>query len=221
VSDSAADEILAILRAEASPRNVEGMARFGIGAKKAYGVGVTRLRKIAKPYARDKKLAAALWKEGSLEAKILASLLDDPATLTEAAAERYLKGFENWAVTDAFCLNLFDRAAWAYAKPAPWSEREDEQQKRAAFALMAGLAWHDKEAEDARFAPFFALCEREAGDPRNYVKKGVSWALRQMGKRGDPALRKKALASAKRLAAREETSARWIARDVAKELAPH
>lgn len=217
---SAAEEILALLRAEESARNVEGMARFGIQAKKAYGVSVTRLRKIAKPYGRDRKLAAALWKEGSIEAKILASLVDDPATLTEAAAERYLRGFENWAVTDAFCLNLFDRAAWAYEKPALWSAREDEQQKRAAFALMAGLAWHDKASKDARFAPFFALCEREAGDPRNYVKKSVSWALRQMGKR-TPALRKRALASAAKLAAREELSARWIARDVAKELSAH
>src|SRR5581483_11295007 len=151
---------------EASARNVEGMARFGIVSRRAYGVSVTRLRQIARQAGgRDRALARRLWRH--------AALLDEPERLTEEDAERYLKGLDSWAVTDAFAGNLFDRAPWAYAKAAEWAGREGEFQKRAGFALMAMLAVHDKEAEDAAFLAFLPLVEREAGDARNYVKKGV------------------------------------------------
>lgn len=212
-----AAEILATLEREASPRNVAGMARFGIVGAKAHGVPVTRLRQIAKPYGRDRKLARDVWKEGSIEAKLLASLLDEPATLTLAQAERYLDGCENWAVTDGFCLNLFREAPWAYDAPARWAKRDDEFGKRAAFALIAGLAVRDKTAGDDAFRPFVALGEDGALDGRNFVKKAVGWALRTMGHRS-PGLRRDALAAARRLAKRPEPGARWVASDVRRAL---
>jgi 3-methyladenine DNA glycosylase AlkD len=215
----AADEILATLRAEASERNVAGMARFGIRGAKAYGVPVPRLRQLARPLGRDRALARALWRDGSVEGKILASLLDEPDKLTRRGAERYLRGFENWAETDAFAMNLFDRAAWAHEAAVAWSAREPEFEKRTAFALMAALASHDKKAPDAAFLRFLPVIEREAGDARNFVKKAVSWALRGIGKR-NPALRRAAVASAKRIRKRGTPGARWIAADALRELAP-
>ena len=213
-----ADEILATLAREGSARNVEGMARFGIASTKAYGVSVTRLRQLARAAGgRDRALARRLWRDGAIESRILAALLDEPERLTEADAERYAKAFDNWAVTDAFAGNLFDRAPWAYEKATAWAGREEEFVKRCAFALMAQLAVHDKKAPDARFLAFLPLIEREAWDDRNFVRKAVNWALRQIGKRS-PTLRRAAIASAKRIRAQGTKSARWIAADALREL---
>lgn len=205
------------LRAMGDPASVQGRARFGLPEDGALGVSLPQLRKLAKELGRDTALARALWKTGIPEARLLATLVADPADTTRAQVERWIRDVASWDVCDGLALNLVDKTDWAWDAAAAWSAREEEWGKRLGLATMAGLAWHRKEAPDALFAPYFARCEAAALDDRNYVKKAASWALRQMGKRS-PALRKKALASAARLAKREERSARWVARDVAKEL---
>lgn len=213
-----AAQIAALLREEASPANVAGMARFGIKGAEVHGITMARLRQIARAAGgRDRALAREMWKEGSHEGKILAALLDEPERLTRRDAERYLRGLDNWAVTDAFAGNLFDRAPWAYEAAIAWAAREPEYAKRAAFSLMAALTVHDKRAPDAAFLAFLPVIEREADDPRNFVKKAVSWALRQVGKRS-ARLRREAMACARRIRARGTPSARWIASDVLREL---
>lgn len=210
-------EILVELRGMGSDRNREGMERFGIRVDNALGISVTDLRKVAKGLGRDHRLAADLWKSGIHEARILAALVDEPAKVTPAQAERWVKAFDSWDVCDLVCANLFDRTEFAYEKASEWAGREQEFVKRAGFALMAALAWHDKAADDAKLAAFFAIIEREAGDERNFVKKAVNWALRGIGKR-DAALNVEAIACAERIAGQDSRSARWIARDALREL---
>lgn len=211
------DDVLAQLRAMANEDDRLGMARFGIQVDNALGIRVTALRKLAKPLGKDHALAAALWRSGIHEARILASIVDEPAKVTDAQMERWVKGFDSWDLCDQVCMNLFDKTGDAFDKAFGWSEREPEFTKRAAFALMACLAWHRKELPDDDFRPFFPVIEREAWDERTYVKKSVNWALRQIGKRSG-GLRSDALECAARIAEQETTSARWIARDAIREL---
>jgi 3-methyladenine DNA glycosylase AlkD len=195
----------------------EGMARYAINADKAFGVAVPDIRKVAKDLGRDHDLAAALWETGWLEARMLAALIDEPARVTRGQMDRWCRDFDNWALCDAACFHLFDRTPFAFDKVALWSRRRGEFQKRAAFALLASLAVHDKRAPDEAFVRCLPLIEEGASDERNFVKKAVSWALRGIGKRNG-ALRAAAVATAKRLAASDGTAARWVGKDALREL---
>jgi 3-methyladenine DNA glycosylase AlkD len=204
--------ILADLRRAGSRKNVEGMARYGIRPARAFGVPSPVLEAMARRLGRDHGLAARLWKTGVHEARILAALVEEPARVTPAQMERWVRAFDSWALCDTVCGKLFDRTPYAYAKARAWSGRREEYVKRAGFALIAWLAAHDKQADDARFAALLPLIEREASDPRNFVRKAVNWALRQIGKR-NPRLLRAARASAARIARQGTPAARWIAAD--------
>ena len=209
---TSAAEITARLRSLRNERNIEGMRRFGIVSSwEQLGISVTTLRKLGRPHRRDHALALELWASGILEAMILATIIEDPGQVTRGQMERWARDCDNWAMTDA-CAFLFDRTTFAEAKARAWSARKPEFVKRCGFALMAGLAVHRKELPDRLFLRLLPLIRREAGDERNFVKKAVNWALRQIGKR-NPRLRRAALAEAERIARLESPAARWIARD--------
>jgi 3-methyladenine DNA glycosylase AlkD len=210
-------EIVSELESLADPANVAGMARYGINPENTLGVSIPRLRAMAKEIGRDHGLALELWASGIHEARILAGLVDDPAMVAAAQLERWVGDFDSWDVCDGVCGNLFDRTPFAWEKAAAWSARSEEFVKRAGFVLMAALAVHDKKAPDERFRNFLPLIEREAADERNFVKKAVNWALRQIGKR-NRALNRDAIAAAKRIRKIDSRSARWIAADALREL---
>ncbi len=212
-----AAEVVGRLRAMASPENVRGMARFGVSVEGALGVSMPELRRLAKELGRDHALSGALWKTAIHEARILAGLVGDPEHITRAEADAWVRDLDSWDVCDQLCMNLLDRTGFAYEKAAEWSRRAGEFEKRAGFALMAVLAVHDKAAPDSKLAAFFPAIEREATDDRNFVRKAVNWALRQIGKRA-PGLKRKAVAAAKRIAKLDSKAARWIARDALREL---
>ena len=209
--------LLKRLRSLGDPGAVEGMERFGIVARKAYGVSTPLLRKMAKEIGKDHDLARQLWATGILDARGLAALIDDPAKVTERQMERWAKDFDNWAVCDACCGILFDKTPFAWKKAYEWSRRKKEFVKRAAFSLMAALAVHDKKAADKRFLPFLSVIKRESADERNYVKKAVNWALRQIGKRS-LLLNKRAILAATQIRKTNPGCARWIASDALREL---
>ncbi|MBI2171845.1 MAG: DNA alkylation repair protein [Chloroflexi bacterium] len=211
------EEVLQRMYALANPANVKGMARFGINPKDALGVSVEALRKLAKEAGKSHALATQLWDSGVHEARILAALVDLPQEVTEAQMERWAAGFDSWDVCDQVCANLFDKTPSAYQKAAEWSARREEFVRRAAFALMAALAWHDKKADDARFLPFLPLIQQAATDDRPYVRKAVNWALRQIGKR-NANLNVHAIAVAREVQALDSRAARWIAADALREL---
>jgi 3-methyladenine DNA glycosylase AlkD len=199
------------------PENVEGMARFGITSKKVYGVPTPTLRRLAREIGKDHRLAQRLWSSGVLDARALAALVDDPAQVTEEQMEAWVRGFDNWASCDVCCSNLFDRTPFAHRKAAEWSRRDQEYVKRAGFALMAALAVHDRKASDAQFDRFLKMIERDSADDRNFVRKAVNWALRQIGKRNLP-LNRKAIRAAERIRATGTRAGRWIAADALREL---
>ena len=209
--------ILRTLKSHYKPENIEGMARFGIVTKKAYGVPAPALRKLAREIGKDHALAQRLWSSGIHDARVLAALIDDPAEVTEEQMESWAADFDNWGVCDACCGNLFDKTGFAYRKAVEWSRRDEEFVKRAGFALMACLVVHDKKADDRQFERFLPIIEREATDDRNFVKKAVNWALRQIGKR-NLRLNRKAIERAERIRALDSRAARWIAADALREL---
>jgi 3-methyladenine DNA glycosylase AlkD len=211
------EEILRHLKAHANTANVEGMARFGINPKNTLGLSMPFLRQTAKRIGTDHALAARLWRSGIHEARILAALVDDPARVTPAQMDAWIKDFDSWDVCDQVCGNLFDRTRHARRKAAAWVRRNPEFERRAGFALMAALAWHDAKAGDAVFLGFLPLIERYAFDERNFVKKAVNWALRNIGKR-NRALLAAALACARRIAKQDSRAARWTAKDAIREL---
>lgn len=210
-------ETLAWLERRGNQRNREGMARYGIRARKVFGVSVGTLRQRAKLLGQDHQLAEALWKSGWYEARLLAAFVDDPAQVTAAQMDRWARDFENWADCDTACFHLFDRTPHAFRKVQQWSRRRDEFVKRAAFALLASLALHDKRTGDEPFLRCLPLIERAAQDDRNFVKKGVSWALRGVGRRS-PGLHAAAVELAERLAASSEAAPRWVGKDALREL---
>jgi 3-methyladenine DNA glycosylase AlkD len=210
-----AASVLGLLHDVANPANVEGMRRFGIRGERILGIGLTRLREIGKPLRRDHVLAEELWASGIHEARILACIIDDPKGVTEEQMERWSADFDSWDVCDGCCFGLFDRTPFAYRKAMDWSQRDEEFVKRAGFALMAALAVHDKNAANEAFLPFLDAIRREAGDRRNFVKKAVNWALRQIGKR-NLALNAQAIEVATEIAA--GGSGRWVASDALREL---
>lgn len=191
--------------------------RYGITAAKAFGVRVAKLHEMAKKLGRDHALAEALWRTGAYEARMLAVFVDEPAAVTARQMDQWRAAFDNWAICDTACFLLFDRTPHAFRKISQWSRRRDEFGKRAAFALLAGLASHDKKCPDAPFAACLPACEAAAVDPRNFVKKGVSWALRSVGQRTH-ALHAAVLALADRLIAAPEPAARWVGKDVRRDL---
>ena len=211
------EEVLAELRALADPANVEGQARFGISGANRLGVSVTQLRAIARKHKRDHDLARALWDSNVHEARMLATLVDDPAKVTQEQMERWVKDFDSWDIVDGACSNLFDKTPHAFAKAHEWAARKQEYQKRAGFSMMATLAVHAKGASDEEFEAFLPLIEREANDARNFVKKAVNWALRQIGKR-NTRLNEAAIEAAERIRAHDTPPARYIASDALREL---
>ena len=217
------------LAAKGSEKDRAGMARYGINTEAAFGVSVPELRRVAKGLGRDHDLALALWASGNHEARLLASMVDDPACVTAAQMDAWAAQFDSWDVCDQVTSNLFDKTPYAYDKVREWSGAEDEWVKRAAFATAAALAVQDKTAADAPFLEILELVRREAGDGRNFVKKAVDWALRNIGKRNlrlhAAAIETAAaiLAAADALAAADRTdpaarSGRWVARDALREL---
>jgi 3-methyladenine DNA glycosylase AlkD len=204
--------ILAWMAERENPTNKAGMARFGINADHAYGISIADLRPLAKTYKKQHALALELWAAGWHEARLLAALIDDPKQVTEAQMEAWAADFDSWDVVDQCCNKLFDKTPFAYDKALAWTSRPETFVKRAGFVLMATLGVHDKKAPDDIFAAFLPIIEREASDDRNFVKKAVNWALRQIGKRS-LALNEAAIASANRIQKMDSKAARWIAAD--------
>ncbi len=210
-------QILDRLRAGGSPEAVAGMARFGIASTNTLGVSIPNLRGLAKEAGRNHRVALELWDSGIHEARILASMVDDPKAVTEAQMDAWVADFDSWDVCDQVCSNLFRFTPYADKKCIEWSEAQKTFVKHAAFALIASLAAWDKSAPDGRFEAFLPLIIREAADDRNFVKKAVNWALRQIGKR-NAALNRSAVAVAEQLLAMDSKAARWIFADTLREL---
>ena len=196
---------------------LEGMARYAIPSDHAYGVAMKDIKALGTMLGRNGPLAAALWATGVYEARMLASFVGDPERLTADQMERWCRDFDNWALCDAMSFNLFDRTPHAWAKVAEWSSRGNEFEKRTAFALLWSLTVHDKRGADEAFEQGLVLIEREAGDERHFVKKATNMALRAVGKR-NRALNAAAVVVARRLAASEKASARWVGKDALREL---
>jgi len=209
-------EILERLRSLSNPDNVKGMGRFGISTRNTLGVSMPELRKLAKEIGKHHDLAQQLWKSGIHEAKIVAGIIDEPSSVTEKQMDAWVKDFDSWDVCDQVCMNLFDKTSFAYKKAVEWSSRQEEFVKRAAFALMASLAVHDRKAEDEAFLKLLPIIKRESTDERNFVRKAVNWALRQIGKRNKDLLGE-AIKTAKEIQTLESKSARWIASDALRE----
>jgi 3-methyladenine DNA glycosylase AlkD len=205
------------LRALGEQRNVDGMARFAIRAKIVYGVATPRMDQLARRIGKDHALALALWSSGVHDAKILAGMIAEVAKVTPGQMERWVRDFDNWAVCDGTCCHLFAHAQGAWSKAQIWSARKAEFEKRAGFALMAYLAVHDKTGSDRAFIRLLPMIRREAHDDRNFVRKAVNWALRQIGKR-NLRLNRAAVREGERIQKMESPAARWIAADALREL---
>jgi 3-methyladenine DNA glycosylase AlkD len=213
--------IIRELKSLADPAAAAGMRRFGIGGRlPLLGVSMAKLRPLARRIGRDHELALALWSAGFHETRLLAALIEEPARITARQMELWVKDFDSWDVCDGVCLHLFDRTPFAWTKAVTWSQRRSEFVKRAGFVLMAVLAVHDKRAPDERFLDLLLIILREAGDERNFVKKAVNWALRQIGKRSE-FLRREAMRIAMTIRALDTPVARWIALDALRELENH
>lgn len=211
------EEILNTLKEKARPDQLKGMAKFGMAVEERLGVSVPEMRKIAKEVGKDHKLALELWKTGIIEARIVAAMIAEHEKLTEKQMEDWIKDINSWDVCDQVCMNLFEKTPLAWKKILDWSKREEEFVKRTAFALIACLAWHDKEAEDEKFVKLLPVIKSGAIDDRNFVKKAVNWALRNIGKR-NPNLNKVAIKAAKEIQQIDSKTAHWIASNAIKEL---
>ena len=211
------DEILDRLNTQRDPAAVAGMARYGIVGQEVFGVKVPLLRAWAKEAGRDHALAQQLWAYPSRETRVLATMIDHWNWVEDAQMESWVADFDSWEVCDQACGNLFAHTPFAYNKAVAWSERPEEFVKRAGFVLMADLAHRDQKSTDEALAAFLPIIEREAGDGRNFVKKAVNWALRDIGKR-NLNLNQQAIAVAKTLIAQTSTGARWNGRDALREL---
>lgn len=211
-------EVLTWLERKGSSRVREQMTtRYGIVTPRAFGVPMGTIQLLAKRLGTDHELAAVLWATGWYEARLLCAYVDDPARVTPAQMDRWVRDFDNWGICDTVCFKLFDRTPHAWAKVAPWSRRRDEFGKRAAFALLASLGLHDKRAGDDAFLRCLPLIERGASDERNFVKKGVSWALRLVGRR-NRVLNEACVELSRRLVAAPDPASRWVGRDAFREL---
>ncbi len=209
--------IIEKLKEKANPRIADYKRKHGSLAKNSYGILVKELRKMAKEIGINHSLAIKLYKSNIHEAKKLASMIDDPKMVTELQMERWLKGFDSWDICDCCCSSLFVKTNFAYIKALEWNNRKNEYEKRAAFSLMAHLVFHDKKGKDNKFEQFFPIIIQESTDNRNFVKKAVNWALRQIGKR-NVNLNKKAIAVAMKIQKIDSKSAKWIANNALSEL---
>ena len=211
------DEVIQELKSLSNPRSVEGMARFGISSEKTLGISIPNLRKLAKRCGSNHRLALELWQSQLHEARILASMVDNPIEVTPEQMDGWTADFNSWDVCDQCCLNLYVKTPRSFSRVVEWSGAKEEFVQRAAFALVACIAFKDKKATNKQLVTFLPLIERESKDGRNFVKKAVNWALRQIGKR-NKALNKEALKSAYSIKEIDSRSARWIAADAIREL---
>lgn len=212
-----AQQVIAELKQYANPQSVEGMARFGIRPDNVLGISIPTLRKMAKELGKNHTLALELWNAGIHEAQILASMIDEPRLVSLEQMEAWVNAFDSWDVCDQVCGNLFDKTPYAYQKAVEWCHREQEFVRRAGFVMMAELVVHDKKAPDEAFTPFFPLIQQYAVDERNFVKKAVNWALRQIGKRNST-LHIQAVNWAEAIGKMDSKTARWVAKDALREL---
>lgn len=210
-------QIVDRLRSMGDPKAVEGMARFGIQSSNSFGVSVPKLRALARTVGRDHLLAMRLWETGLHDARLLATMVDDPDEVTIDQMDKWVRDFDSWDVVDGSCGNLFDKTPFAVAKAKDWCKREEEFVKRAGFVLMAELAVHDKEAKDKVFLDFLPVVIGGASDSRNFVKKAVNWSLRQIGKR-NLKLNEAAVSTALKIQKIDSGAAKWIASDALREL---
>jgi 3-methyladenine DNA glycosylase AlkD len=211
-------EILQKLATRQDPRAVEGMAHYGIVARKVLGGwSMPELRKLARDIGPAHGLAQKLWASEIYEARLLAIMIDEPEKISERQLEKWVKDFDNWAVCDGACIHLFRYTRFAHSKCVEWSSRQEEFVKRAAFSLMAGLTVADRTASNRNFLKFLPLIKRAAMDERNLVKKSVNWALRQIGKR-NLQLNRAAIAAGQVIQGLDSRAARWIAADALREL---
>ena len=211
------EKLLKKLKSMEKPENVEGMARYGINSKNNLGISIYKLRPIAKEIGKNHDLALKLWNSGIHDARLLACFIDDPEKVTSNQMDLWAYNFDSWDICDQACTSLFDLTPLAWEKIIQWSKHEKEFVKRGAFSLIAGLAVHDKNANDKMFEKLFPIIIRESNDDRNYVKKAVNWALRNIGKR-NKILNKKAIETAKNILKIDSKTARWIANDAIREL---
>jgi 3-methyladenine DNA glycosylase AlkD len=216
-SETAITAVLNKLRSLGRPDRLAGMARYGINTDDAFGVKIPELRALAKRLGRHQDLSLALWDTGYHEARILAAMIGEPDKVDDAQMETWVAAFDSWDLCDQVLMNLFEKTAMRWTKAHEWASRDEEFVKRAGYALMARLAVSDKKADDDQFLALLPLIEQAADDPRNFVKKAVNWALRQIGKR-NRRLHPQALACAERIAGHDTAAARWIARDAIREL---
>lgn len=210
--------VLRMLEERSTAHDLANLERFGIVAANALGVSMANIQAVAKRVGRSHELAAALWATGCYEARMLCSFVDEPSLVTSEQMDAWCRDFDNWGICDTVCFKLFDQTPHAWKKVAEWSRRRAEFEKRAAFALLASLAGHDRDATDEQFLRGLALIERAAGDERNFVKKGVSWALRRIGLR-NARLREASVELAGRLADSTDPAARWVGKDALREFA--
>ena len=211
------DDVIDKLKSKAQPEHLEGMTRYGIPPEQRLCIPVPELRKLAKEIGGDHKLALDLWRSGIGEARILATMIDEPDMLTEEQMEDWVKDIDSWDICDQVCMNLFSKNQLAWKKIMDWSEREEEFVKRTAFSLIACLACHDKKGSDDEFIELLPIIIRESVDERNFVKKAVNWALRNIGKR-NLNLNMAAINTAKKIQQLDSRAARWIASDAIREL---
>ncbi len=210
-------DVLDKLQSKAQPEQLKGMAKYGMTVEQRLGVSVPDMRRLAKEIGRDHKLALDLWRTGITEARIVAAMVGDPAKLTEEQMEDWVKGINSWDVCDQVCMNLFEKNQLAWKKIVDWSERKEEFVKRTAFSLIACLAWHDKKVSDEKFIELLPVIIRGATDERNFVKKAVNWALRNIGKR-NLNLNEAAINTAKEIKRLDSKAAHWVAADAIREL---
>jgi len=211
------NEIIKTLKSNKNPKNIAGMAKFGISSKNTLGVSVPILRGLGKKIGKNQELALKLWQSGIHEARILASIVAEPQKMSWRDAERWIGDFDSWDTCDQACMNLFRYMSGAPGKTLAWTKKKDEFTRRAGFALMAALAFAKNNMSDGEFKKFFPAIKKYATDERNYVRKAVNWALRQIGKR-NLALNKEALKVARQIAKINSKSAKWIAGDAIREL---
>jgi len=212
------EEVIQKLKSLSNPKNVEGMARYGINPTNNLGISIYQLRPLAKEIGMHHHLARRLWNSGIHDARLLACFIDDPKEITADQMDQWAEDFNSWDICDQACTSLFDLSPLAYEKVYQWAEHEKEFVKRAAFSLIAGLAVHDKTATDQDFEQFLPLIIKHSVDDRNYVKKAVNWALRNIGKR-NLYLNRRAIETAKEMQKINSKSAKWIASDALRELA--
>jgi 3-methyladenine DNA glycosylase AlkD len=214
---STVKQVMARLKEKAKPDQLAGMKKYGMSVERRLGLSMPDMRKLAKELGKNHNLALELWETGIAEARIIAALIDDPKVLTEKQMENWVKDFNSWDVCDQVCGELFDKSPLAWKKVVDWSNRDEEFVKRAAFALLASLAWHDKKSDDERFIELLPIIVQASTDERNFVKKTVNWALRNIGKR-NIRLNQAAKDTAFKIQKLDAKAARWIASDAIREL---